>query len=207
MSPKRPLRDEVKHQVLERLVRGRLPFGHRINETALAEDLGVSRTPLREALLELQREGFLHSATARGFTIRPLTAREIQEIYPILWTLESLALQSVEQAPNIEALVDYNKKLHRAKNDPEKALELDSDWHSLLISECRNERLRVMISELKRIVRRYEYTFMWDVALIERSVEQHQAVIDALSHNDGQHAEMALQMNWRTGMESLLARL
>ena len=207
MSPKRPLRDEVKHQVLERLVRGQLPFGHRINETALSEDLGVSRTPLREALLELQREGFLHSATARGFTIRPLTAHEIQEIYPILWTLESLALQSVQQAPNIEALVDYNRQLHRAKNDPEKALELDSDWHGLLISECRNERLRVMISELKRIVRRYEYTFMWDVALIERSVEQHQAVIDALSHNDGQHAEMALQINWRTGMESLLARL
>ena len=207
MSPKRPLRDEVKHQVLERVVRGRLPFGHRINETALAEELGVSRTPLREALLELQREGFLHSATARGFTIRPLTAHEIQEIYPILWTLESLALQSVEQAPNIEALVDYNKKLHRTKNDPEKALELDSDWHALLISECHNERLRVMISELKRIVHRYEYTFMWDVALIERSVEQHQAVIDALSHNNGKQAEMALQMNWRTGMESLLAQL
>jgi DNA-binding GntR family transcriptional regulator len=80
MSPKRPLRDEVKHQVLERVVRGRLPFGHRINETALAEELGVSRTPLREALLELQREGFLHSATARGFTVRPLTTHEIQEI-------------------------------------------------------------------------------------------------------------------------------
>lgn len=207
MSPKRPLRDDVKHQVLERLVRGILPFGSRINETVLAEELGVSRTPLREALLDLQREGFLRSDTARGFTVRPLSRHEVQNTYPILWTLECLALRTGEEIPDVEDLFDCNEKMRQARTNPEQALEHDSEWHAMLISECDNERLRSMIAELKQTIRRYEYTFMWNVELIERSVGQHQKVIEALSKNDIEEAERGLQENWRTGMESLLERL
>jgi DNA-binding GntR family transcriptional regulator len=207
MSPKRPLRDDVKHQVLERLVRGILPFGSRINETVLAEELGVSRTPMREALLDLQREGFLRSDTARGFTVRPLTRHEVKETYPILWTLECLALRTGEETPDAEDLFDCNAKMHQARSNPEQALEHDSEWHGILISACHNERLRSMIAELKQTIRRYEYTFMWDAELIERSVEQHRKVIESLSKKDIDQAEKALQDNWRTGMESLLERL
>lgn len=106
MSPKRPLRDHVKHQVLERLVRGMLPFGNRINETVLAEELGVSPTPLREALLHLQREGFVRSDTARGLTVRPLSQHEVRETYPILCTMECLALRTGEASPDVEDLFD-----------------------------------------------------------------------------------------------------
>ncbi|MCF8566233.1 GntR family transcriptional regulator [Alicyclobacillus tolerans] len=206
MSPKRPLRDDVKHQVLKRLVRGVLPFGSRINETVLSEELGVSRTPLREALLDLQREGFLRSDTARGFTVRPLSQHEVKETYPILWTLECLALRTDEQIPDVEELFDCNEKMRKAKNHPEQALEYDSEWHAILISKCHSDRLRSMIAELKQTIRRYEYTFMWDAELIERSIEQHQKVINALSEHDIEQAERALQENWRTGMESLLDR-
>lgn len=207
MSPKRPLRDDVKRLVLERLVRGILPFGSRINETVLSEELGVSRTPLREALLDLQREGFLRSDTARGFTVRPLSQREVKETYPILWTLECLALRTAERIPDVEELFDCNEKMRQARNHPEQALEHDTDWHSIVISECHNDRLRSLIAELKQTIRRYEYTFMWDVVLIERSVGQHQKVINALSKHDIEQAERALQENWRTGMESLLRQL
>jgi len=206
MSPKRPLRDEVKHQVLERLVRGLLPFGSRINETVLAEELGVSRTPLREALIDIQREGFLRSDTGRGFTVRPLSRYEVKETYPILWTLECLALRDAERA-DVEALLDCNQQMWQARNNPELALKLDSEWHATLISECSNERLRSLISELKQTIRRYEFTFMWNAESIARSVGQHQEVIDSLSKNDIKNAEIALQDNWRTGMETLLERL
>ncbi len=192
---------------IERLVRGVLPFGGRINETVLSAELGVSRTPLRESLLDLQREGFLRSDTARGFTVRPLSQHEVKETYPVLWTLECLALRTAERLPDVEKLFDYNEKMRQAKNHPEQALEHDSSWHAIVISECHNERLRSMITELKHTIRRYEYEFMWDAEHIERSVEQHRKVIEALSKNDIQQAERALQENWRTGMESLLRQL
>lgn len=207
MSPKRPLRDDVRQQVLERLLRGEFPPGSRINETVLATDLGVSRTPLREALLDLRREGFMRSDAARGFTVRALTACEIREIYPIVWTLEGLALRTVDRFPDGNELEVINSELAGAKGNPGRALELDSRWHAVLLAGCQNRRLHAMISDIKLAIRRYEYAFMWNAGLIGRSVEQHQEVSEALAEGDLHAAVQSLENNWRTGMESLLEQM
>ncbi len=207
MSPKRPLRDDVRQQVLERLLRGEFPPGSRINETTLATDLGVSRTPLREALLDLRREGFVRSDAARGFTVRALTAGEIREIYPMVWTLEGLALRTADRSPDDNELEVINGELAGAKGNPGRALELDSRWHAVLLAGCENRRLRAMISDLKLAIRRYEYAFMWNAGLIGRSVEQHREVSEALANGDLHAAVQSLENNWRTGMESLLEQM
>ena len=88
-----PLRQEARKAVLEWILDGTLSPGSDVNEASLAASLGVSRTPLREALLALEQDGFLVSETGRGFRVVPLTERDVEEIYPMLWTLEGLAVR------------------------------------------------------------------------------------------------------------------
>ena len=87
------LRQEVRAAVLERLVSGQLAPGARVNETNLARELGVSATPVREALLSLEAQRFLRSTPGKGFAVAPLDAAEVHDIYSVLAVLDTQALR------------------------------------------------------------------------------------------------------------------
>ena len=88
-----PLRDEVYRQLLDRIARGDLPPGSRVRDTQMASQMGVSRTPVREALLRLAREGVVDADMGRGFSVRALDATEMRETGAILSDLEGLAMK------------------------------------------------------------------------------------------------------------------
>ncbi len=209
MSTRKPLRDQIYQLVLDRLLRGELPPGSRVVESELAGELGVSRTPLREALFRLEQEGFLQADLARGFTVVPLTAREVREIYPIIWTLECLALSSIGQTERVplKELEQINVDLAQGQEDPADKLTLDSRWHEVLLRNCPNRRLLQMITSLKQVAYRYERAYMREAALVETSVEQHRLISDALERGDLAQAATLLEQNWRFGMNALLQHL
>lgn len=203
-----PILADLRRVILERIVRGELAPGTRIKESRLAEELGASRTPLREALINLEQEGFVRSELAHGFSVEPLSGREVREIYPILWTLEVLALRAGGAAVYslIEELSRINTALAGAE-DPQERLRLDAAWHETLLSCCPNRRLNGMLSSLRTAIRRYEHFYMSDTALVLESVHQHQQIIEALQAKDGDRAALLLTENWRVSMELLLVRL
>jgi DNA-binding GntR family transcriptional regulator len=208
MKPQGPMRNDLRRVVLERIVRGELRPGDRIKESRLADELGASRTPLREALFSLEREGFVRSELARGFSVEPLSGREVREIYPILWTLEGLALRA--SVPLVYLLIDELSKLNSrfATNlRPDRAIEADTRWHETLLGSCPNRRLNQWLGALRATVRRYEYVYMRNPTLIAESIRQHQKIIDALMDNDIEAAVQRLTRNWQFGMEMLLVRL
>jgi DNA-binding GntR family transcriptional regulator len=209
MSTRKPLRDEVHQLILDRLLRGELPPGGRVIESELATRLGVSRTPLREALFRLEQEGFLQADLARGFTVVPLTAREVREIYPIIWTLECLALTSIglPERVSLSELKQINDDLAQVRDDPAHMLTLDSRWHETLVQSTPNHRLLRMIASLKKVAYRYEWAYMRETTLVATSVEQHSAIIDALCKQDLAQAITLLEDNWRFGMNALLQHL
>lgn len=209
MSTRKPLRDQIYQLVLDRLLRGELPPGRRVVESELAGELGVSRTPLREALFRLEQEGFLQADLARGFTVVPLTAREVREIYPIIWTLECLALSSIGQTERVplKELEQINADLAQKQDDPADKLTLDSRWHEILLQNCPNRRLLQMITSLKQVAYRYERAYMREAALVETSVEQHHLISDALKRGDLAEAATLLEQNWLFGMNALLQHL
>lgn len=201
----RPMRADLYDALLARLLAGELAPNARLNESRLAADLGVSRTPLREALLRLEREGFVRSSLARGWTVAPLSAREAHESYPILWTLEGLALRESGDAvvlalPELEAL---NAELAAAP-DPEGARAADARWHETLLSRCDNRRLLAALADLRRTLSRYERLFMADPTLVRVSVRQHAEIAAALARGDTAGAVVVLEANWRFGMSTLL---
>ena len=92
MLSRTPLRDHVYLELLQRVQKGTLPPGSRIRDTEIARELGVSRTPVREALIRLAREGALQAEVGRGFRVRSLETAELLEVGAILAGLEPLAL-------------------------------------------------------------------------------------------------------------------
>ena len=201
-----PLREQVHRAIVGRILREELAPGARISDSVLAQELGVSRTPVREALLRLEGEGFLEVDVGRGFFVKPLSAGEVREVYPILWTLEVLALRSSPPpGPRTVAELDrINAELGLAAEDPERRIELDLAWHRTLLEGCPNQQLLALIASLKAVIRRYEYAFMQNAGLIDVSTRAHDEIARAVARGDVEAAVPLLESNWRFTLEELL---
>jgi DNA-binding GntR family transcriptional regulator len=200
-----PLRGEVRRRLLEGLIHGDPAPGTGIQEAALAAELGVSRTPLREALLSLEQEGLLRSEPGRGFFVPPLTVEDAREIYPMLGALEGLSLRlaaplTPERAADLTRL---NGELAAAEGDPERALELDRRWHARLLERSGSRRLRGAIEVLKGQAYRYEYAYMRDSGRVATSVAQHEQILAALAEGNVDGAVRRLEENWRVSLDFL----
>ena len=164
MVKQEPKRDAAREIILERILHLDLEPGANINESKLADELGISRTPLREALLSLEREGFVRSQVNRGFQVSDLTLQEAREVYPVLWTLEGLALRESGAlvATVIPDLEKANARLQRSSKNPERALEADALFHSSLLSRCPNAHLLGLIATQRQLLERFERVYMRD---------------------------------------------
>lgn len=205
---RRLLREDVYRDVFERIVHGGLPPGARVRDTEIAELLGVSRTPVREALVRLTEDGFLNADAGRGFRVRVLSADEVLDTYPILWTLESLGLRSSAPftAGHLDRLHALNARLAAAGGDIPRRIALDEEWHQALLSGCGNRELPRVIDAMKRRMRVYEHHY-WQDSDVEVSIGEHERIAGALAAGDMEAAIAALEDNFRGTMERLARRL
>jgi DNA-binding GntR family transcriptional regulator len=202
------LRQSLRSTLLRMIIAGGLEAGKPVNESRLATRLKVSRTPLREALLQLEQEGLIRSDERRGFSVERLSAREVREIYPMIWTLEGLALRSSAVCAHllVAELARINSEFAKARN-LRRALDLDTLWHEQLTSQSQNRRLLETISALRLGIRRYETVYMADTRLLPESVAQHNAIINDLKEHHIEAATRGLEKNWRFGMEVLIRKM
>lgn len=200
------LRRDVSSHLRELVLEGTLPPGESIGENLVASQLGVSRTPLREALLQLEHDGIVDAHPGRGFVVRPLAAREVDEVYPLVWVLERVALESAD-LPDSARLAELRRlnEQFRAESDPRRRVELDLEWHRLLRSGCQNRRLQAFVASLKHVIHRYEVHYMADAGRVSRSVREHRQIIAALGARDRRRAAEALEAHWRGGRDAVLA--
>jgi DNA-binding GntR family transcriptional regulator len=206
---KKPLRDEVHARLRERIIAGSFPPGGRLQDVRVAAELGVSRTPVREALVRLVKEGLVESDPNRGFFVAPLSRTEVLEIYPIIWTLECMAVEASAPPtlPQIQALRQINAEMASVVADPLRRLELDMRWHHALVELSGNQRLLDLLAGLKQLVRRYETVYMQDQSLVCQSTSDHTAIVEALEQKNTKLAVQLLKENWRRGMDWIVKRL
>jgi DNA-binding GntR family transcriptional regulator len=202
------LRDDISDLLRDRLVLGQIPPGTRINESSLSTELGVSRTPLRESLLQMEKEGLVVTEPARGFLAAPLSASEVSEVYPVVAVLEGLALRLCPPKDDaaIQLAIETVEALAQATGVDE-ARALDNRFHHLLVKDCPNARLLSLCDMLKRVTQRYWMLFLAEPRPLRGSVAEHQTIIDALARGDGEAAALRLEEHWRSGMQILLERL
>jgi DNA-binding GntR family transcriptional regulator len=203
---RRLLREDIYEAVLAQVVGGELAPGSRVRDTAVAAQLEVSRTPVREALVRLAQDGFLDADAGRGFRVRRLDSREVEEIYPIVATLEALALEmSMPLLPSaFEKLSSLNHEIEECGHDPIRRLHLDEDWHTTLLSRCANQRLLSLIAGLKQRMRVYEYDYWRNKGLAEASTLEHAEIAEALSTGDVESAIVLLRGQFSRSVERIV---
>ncbi len=206
--PKKPRGLEAYEIILNKILAGEIQPGEAIVEARLANTLGISRTPVREALYRLEQEGFATSTSGAGFAVSTLDEREAREVYPLIAGLEVIAIEeSGPLLPTIvDSLVSVNEKLSEVKEIVE-GVKLDSLWHDTLISCCSNNRLQSWVSTLRRTVYRYETFYMSDTALISESVRQHNALIELVRTGQINVLGAELKRHYKFGMEAAVLKL
>jgi len=199
------LAEEVANLVRAMILDGRLPAGERINEVSLATELGVSRTPLREALSRLVNEGALKAEPRRGAFVRPLTADEVRAIYPVRAILDPAALRvaGIPSRQTIDALRELNRRLD-ATTDPAEAIRIDDEFHLKLVAGCPNPVLIELIQQFMWRTRRYEMGLMRQQVAVAGAVAAHDRILDALEAGDIDRAASELEGNMARGQEPIL---
>jgi DNA-binding GntR family transcriptional regulator len=192
------LRAETREALRARIIDGRLSPGANVGERDLSEALGVSRTPLREALLGLEAEGLLRLEAQRGFFVTDLSVAEAREIYPLIWTLEVLAVQRGKPG-DPEALAAINASFRKAQ-DQQQALTWDRAWHEELVRQSGAARTAAVLEPLRTAASRYEYRFFSGRTAVAESARQHDAIALALRRGRPAEAARLLRQNWEQGL-------
>jgi DNA-binding GntR family transcriptional regulator len=200
-----PLGEQVYLQLLQRIDRGELPTGSKLRDAALAAELGVSRTPVREAMVRLAREGLLSAQPGRGFRLTPMSSSELRETASILAVLEPVALdQSAEPSPDqLAHLGEVVRRLEQTRGDIPACVELDDQFHRVLLEGCPNRRLLGLVETLRRGLRRYLHHYLQRGGRVSLSTLQHTRIADALRKGDRAAARQLLERKWRRGMDEI----
>lgn len=210
-APKRArslAREDVYARLSTWIIDGTLQPGEALRDQAIAAQLGVSRTPVREALRRLEDEGLVETALNRWTRVAPLVGAQAAELYPIVETLEVLALRLAAPAftpQDLDHLEALDAQLRDALlgRDAQGAAEADTAFHDIWISGAGNSELGQTLQALKRKLRRVELAYFHTVTSGQVSLGEHAAILEALRAGNTEGAVRALQNNWRGSLGRL----
>ncbi|WP_417743196.1 GntR family transcriptional regulator [Salipiger sp.] len=174
---------------------GRLNPGDRLRETDLAERLGVSRTPIREAIRQLEADGVVTHLPRQGASVRTLDYAEVMELYEMRAVLEGTAARLAARAASdieIEELADMNRQMSELGDAPD-AFVLNRQFHAALLDAAKNRFLARSIHVLQKALMILGPTTLTEPDRAHKAVEEHFEVLDAIQARDGARAENAMR--------------
>lgn len=204
-----PLRETVCETLREAIRKGILEPGERLMEVQLAEELGISRTPVREAIRKLEQEGYVIMMPRRGTYVSSVSVSDIKEIFEIRSALESLstglAARRIEpdELEKLRALLTEIEG-HIKIRDMDKIVETDIEFHGLLYRVSRNERLVAIIGNLKEQLARFRTLSMSYPGRLQETLEEHRAMVEAIAAGDVEAARDAADRHMERAEETLL---
>ncbi|WP_395541495.1 GntR family transcriptional regulator [Neotabrizicola sp. sgz301269] len=193
-------------RLLDEIRDGALPPGMRLRETELAERLGISRTPVREAIRQLEADGLVVHLPRQGATIRSLDHAEVVELYEMRAVLEGTAARLAARAASdieLAELVALNGELAQAAVGPE-AREANRQFHRTLIEAARNRFLVKSMSALQKTLLILGPTTLAEPERAVSAVEEHSAVLAALQMRNGAAAEAAMRVHVEAALSARL---
>ncbi|MCL3883159.1 GntR family transcriptional regulator [Marivita sp. GX14005] len=190
-----PQGNAVYLRLMDELREGVLNPGDRLRETELAERLGVSRTPVREAIRQMEADGIVTHVPRQGASIRTLDYAEVMDLYEMRAVLEGTAARLAARAASdieIAELIDMNHALAEKGSRPD-AFALNRQFHAALLDAAKNRFLTRSITALQKALMILGPTTLTEPDRAERAVEEHRAVLSAIEARDGAAAEAAMR--------------
>jgi DNA-binding GntR family transcriptional regulator len=198
--------DHLRTEIFE----GRLEPGAELIEVALAEQLGVSRGPLREAIGRLAAEGLVTVSPRRGAVVRSLSKEEFLELYQVREALERMAVQlAVPRLTDeqFEELVALNEEMeaHATRNEVESFFEVNVAFHARLLEASGNGKLQELYRQLLGQLGRYRLRSLTLRGNLQRSVSEHKAILRAARHGDSERAAQLMAEHIRVPQRRAMA--
>ena len=196
MIKKTIFRDQVREHLLKEMRLGNLQEGQTINLAALARELDVSVTPIREALTQLQQSRIITAIPNRGFIISELSLKEAQDLYDLVADLEVLAIENSEFDKTSIVNLKHQQLVFKNAEDTIARIGAKLEFHRLLTQNYKNALAQRILDDLKIRIFFYEREFMADDLLYSKSDNQHDAIISAIEDDNLPTAALVLKMNW-----------
>jgi DNA-binding GntR family transcriptional regulator len=206
------LREQIVSSLRDSIIKGELTPGQKLTEPELAERLGISRTPIREAFRQLESEGFLTVMPRRGAVVSRITRKEVEDFYELKSLLEGYAARVGAEKiteKGIEKLKRINEQLSELaeKGDVEGFFHKNDEFHNTFISYCGNEKLLELRDVMVRKFIRFRLGKYSIPGKLMDSVKQHRNIIRALARKDGRLAEAVVLEHALLSGEELAERV
>jgi DNA-binding GntR family transcriptional regulator len=201
----RALYEEVAEQLRQRIFRRELEPGSWIDEVKLAQEYGISRTPLREALKVLAAEGLVTMKVRRGAYVTEVSERDLAEVYHLLALLESDAAAVVAERATEAELKDLRKlhaELEGAATDRDRFFAVNERFHMRLLELASNRWRNQMVADLRKVMKLNRHASLLKSGRIEESLAEHRAVMEAILRRDPEAAREGMQRHFRSGLEA-----
>lgn len=201
----RALYEEVAELLRQRIFRRELEPGSWIDELKIADEYGISRTPLREALKVLAAEGLVTMKVRRGAYVTEVNDKDLRDVYHLLGLLESDAAGVVAtQASDAELqeLQALHSELEAAAGDREKFFAVNERFHMRLLDIADNRWRNQMVADLRKVMKLNRHNSLLKSGRIEESLAEHRAIMQAVARRDGAAAMQRMQAHFRNGLEA-----
>lgn len=188
------LRIRVFNAIENAILDGEYKDGDSLNELKLSKELGVSRTPVREALMQLELEGLVKNIPNKGSVVVGVSQQDTRDIYEIRIRIEGLAARlcaekiTDEELKALEKIVDL-QEFYLMKNDTEQIWKLDSDFHKIIYDASRSRPLRFMLSNFHNYIKKARDISVQTEGRAEKTVAEHRAILNAIVDGNGALAE------------------
>ena len=197
------LRERIYLNIREAITKRMLLPGERIIEKNIAEELNVSITPVREALLQLNVEGFVEIKTHRNVVVKQISLTEIEELYEIQGVLEGYAARQASLNLNGKDLSKITKLTEKMEkdlglNNVEKFYESNKEIHEIFLKKSKNQSSYDLVSKLnlRKKLFRYRVTFLTRKDVMKKALDDHKKILDAFLAHDSDTIERLVREHW-----------
>ncbi len=204
LSP-RALYQEVAELLRQRIFKRELEPGSWIDEMKMAEEFGISRTPLREALKVLAAEGLITMKVRRGAYVTEVSDKDLSDVYHLLSLLESDAAGVVAETATDEQLADLqaiHKQLEAATANRDKFFAINERFHMRLLEIAGNRWRDQMVMDLRKVMKLNRHNSLLKSGRVKESMLEHRAIMEAIARRDARAARKKMQEHFGNGLEA-----
>lgn len=203
-----PLRDVVFQTLRNAILKGELKPGERLMEIQLAQRLGVSRTPVREALRKLELEGLVIMIPRRGAIVADITVQDLEDVLEVRAALEELAVRKACDSVTEEQLRKLKQATAEFKRCAERedllaCVEADMQFHEIIYESANNRRLQQMLLNLREQMYRYRMEYMKDRRMYRLLIEEHDAIRKAIKKKDREKAGSLMKIHIENQLQAI----
>lgn len=207
-----PLRDVVFNTLRQAILTGELKPGERLMEIHLANKLGVSRTPIREAIRKLELEGLVTMIPRRGAEVAQITEKSMNDVLEVRRALDALCVElaceriTEEDLGRLKQACDAFEAAVRTK-DVKKVAKADVELHDIIVQATGNQRLIQLINNLSEQMYRYRFEYIKDIGQHQRLIDEHRMIYESIVKKDREAASHAAHVHIDNQKKAIIAQI